>query len=153
MRIGEVADRSGVSTKTIRYYEEIGVMPEPSRTANGYRKYGEQAIARIRFIRDGQASGLSLAEIGAILDMRDRGEQTCGHVLALLESHVAEIDRQIDQLQVTRHRLAKMAHRAAALDPAGCADANRCQTISPESEVPPDAVRRLHHAPAAHRHE
>lgn len=149
MRIGEVADRSGVPTKTIRYYEEFGVMPEPSRSANGYREYGEDAVVRLRFIRDGQASGLSLAEIASILEMRDRGEQTCEHVMTLLRTHLADIDVQIERLVTTRRRLAEMADRAAARDPAACADPDRCQTIEPGL----GASLRPSTPPVAHRHD
>ncbi len=68
MRIGELADEGGVSTKTIRYYESIGVMREPERTPSGYRDYGRVAVERLLFIRDAQATGLKLAERGAGLD-------------------------------------------------------------------------------------
>ena len=63
MKIGEIAERGGVSTKTVRYYESIGLMTEPARTTSGYRDYDDDAAQRLIFIRDGQATGLSLAEI------------------------------------------------------------------------------------------
>lgn len=62
MRIGELADNVGVNTKTVRYYESIGLMPEPDRTRSGYRDYGPDALERLQFIRDAQASGLTLAD-------------------------------------------------------------------------------------------
>jgi DNA-binding transcriptional MerR regulator len=130
MRIGELAARTGVSTKTIRFYEESGVLPEPEREQNGYRAYLPEAVGRLRFVRDAQSAGLRLDEISHILELRDQGEATCLHTIALLESHLSDVDRQIEELKRTRDRLAEMTERARALDPAACNDPNRCQTIS-----------------------
>ena len=130
MKIGELASSTGVTTKTIRYYESIGLMPQPSRAPNGYRDYDTASTDRIEFIRDAQAAGLSLVEINLILDLRDQGESTCGHVISMLEDHVADVDRQVDELARTRSRLESMIERAKRLDPADCTDPNRCQTIA-----------------------
>jgi DNA-binding transcriptional MerR regulator len=80
VRIGELARHTGVPTKTIRYYEEIGVLPDPDRTANDYRDYSEEAVDRLTFVRDAQATGLTLAEIASILDLRSQGEANCSSV-------------------------------------------------------------------------
>lgn len=132
MKIGELANRTGVSTRTIRYYERIGLIPSPGRASNGYRRYGPPSLDRIGFIKDAQAAGLSLAEIGMILDMKDAGESTCGHVVSLLEEHVEAVDRQMEELRRTRARLRGMVERARTLDPADCHDPNRCQAIIPD---------------------
>jgi len=129
MKIGQLAERAGVSTKAIRYYEQVGVLPEPERAANGYRSYSHSAADRIAFIRDAQTAGLSLIEIQLILDLRDSGEATCGHVIGSLEMHLAEVDRQMTDLKRTRNRISAIITRARALDPAECTDPNRCQTI------------------------
>ena len=63
MKIGDLAQQSGLSTKAIRYYEDIGVLPDPERSSNGYRSYDKGVVDRIGFIRDAQAAGLSLTEI------------------------------------------------------------------------------------------
>jgi DNA-binding transcriptional MerR regulator len=105
-------------------------MPEPGRTPGGHRNYGEDAVERLRFIRDAQATGLSLAKIQSIFDLRAHGEQTCHHVMELLEQHVAAIDRQALQLRTTRKLLVGMLERAQQLDPSDCVDPNRCQTIA-----------------------
>lgn len=130
MKIGELANASGISTKTVRFYESIGVLPEPERHTNGYRRYGDSTLERVRFITDAQAAGLSLAEIGMILDMKDSGESTCEHVVFLLEEHMDEIDRRIEELGRARSRLKDMVGRARRLDPRSCSDPNRCQTVS-----------------------
>ena len=129
MRIGALADRSGLTTKTIRYYESIGLLDDPDRTASGYRDYREDAVERLRFIRDAQASGLSLCEVQSILELKDAGARSCDHTIALLERHVAEIDEHIVRLQIARDELVALAERAGRLDPAECTDPNRCQVI------------------------
>jgi len=130
MRIGELADQAGLTSKTIRYYESIGLMSEPYRHANGYRDYDGEAVDQLRFIRDSQAAGLTLAEVSEIVGMKAAGESTCGHTRSLLARHVAEVDAQIERLLATRAELTAMAERADALDPASCTDPARCQVIA-----------------------
>jgi MerR family copper efflux transcriptional regulator len=130
MRIGALAERSGVTTKTIRYYESIDLLDEPGRTPSGYREYGEEAAERLRFIRDAQSSGLSLSEIQSVLELKDAGARSCDHTTALLERHLSEIDVQIARLQVARSELVELADRARGLDPAACTDPHRCQVIA-----------------------
>ncbi len=130
MRIGELAARADVTTKTIRYYESIGLLNPPDRTPSGYREYGEPAAERLRFIRDAQASGLTLAEIQSVLELKDAGARSCGHTASLLERHLADLDAQIERLQSARSELVELASRAAELDPQACTDPNRCQVIA-----------------------
>ena len=130
MRIGQLAERSGLTAKTIRYYESIGLLVEPSRTPAGYREYGDDAVERLRFIRDAQASGLALCEVQSILELKDVGARSCDHTIDLLERHIADIDDHIVRLQAARSELIGLADRARELDPATCTDPNRCQVIS-----------------------
>lgn len=129
MKIGELADQGGVTAKTIRYYESIGLLDEPPRTASGYRTYGHDAAERLRFIRDAQASGLSLAEIASVLELKAAGARSCEHTAALLERHLADLDGQIERLTQARAELQALADRARGLDPTACTDPNRCQVI------------------------
>ncbi|MGY9073314.1 MAG: heavy metal-responsive transcriptional regulator [Acidimicrobiales bacterium] len=129
MKIGELGDQCGVTTKTIRYYESIGLLDEPLRTPSGYRDYEEAAVERLRFIRDAQSTGLSLAEISSVLELKGAGERSCSHTMALIDSHLLAIDTQLDQLRAARRELASLAKRARRLDPASCTDPNRCQVI------------------------
>lgn len=141
MKIGELARDTGVNTATIRYYERLGLL-SPDRAPNGYRQYGPAAAERLGFIRDAQASGLTLPEIGVILDMKSAGESTCDHVVGLLEDHLRAVDRQEIELRRTKRQLQEMLDRARRLDPAECRDPNRCQTIGPSHErVPPRTER------------
>lgn len=130
MKIGQLAQTTGLSTKTIRYYEDIGVLPEPERQVNGYRTYEKTVVERLAFIRDAQAAGLSLVEIQWILELRDQGESTCGHTISLLESHLDDVENQMAELERTKKSLSAIIDRARRLDPAECNDPDRCQTIS-----------------------
>lgn len=129
MRIGSLAERSGVTTQTIRYYESIQLLDAPSRTGSGYRDYADDAVERLRFIRDAQSAGLTLAEVQTLLAMKDASVSTCGHTLAFLERHLAELDEQIVRLQATRTAMTELVGNARRLDPEACTDPNRCQVI------------------------
>lgn len=85
MRIGELAETAGATTKTLRFYEDQGLLPPAERTPAGYRDYTLEAVARIHFIHRGQAAGLTLAQIKQILDIRDHGQAPCEHVRDLLD--------------------------------------------------------------------
>ena len=114
MRIGELADTVSVPAKTIRYYEQIGLLPEPSRHANGYRAYDVSAADRLRFVKSAQAVGFTLAEIKEILSLRDSGEEPCGHVLALVDRRARDITDQIAALERMQADLRQLAARARA---------------------------------------
>lgn len=105
MRIGELADKVGVNRKTIRYYESVGLLPEPARTDSGYRIYGEDDIERLSFIRRAQQLDLSLDEIAEILAMRERGQQPCSYVLDVARTRLEELDRRIADMQRARAEL------------------------------------------------
>lgn len=131
MRIGELAQRSGVSTKTIRYYEEIGLVPPPPRLGSGYRNYEPATLDRLAFIRAAQAVGLSLGEIRGIVALRDEGQTPCGHVLDLLRTRSAELGRRIAELRALRGELNRLVARAEALDPADCDPKRICHLVGP----------------------
>lgn len=155
MNIGELAKLAGVSTKAIRYYEQIGVLTDPERSPNGYRVYGPDTVNRLRFVKDAQQTGLSLAEITTILDQRAKGESTCRHVMSLLDHHLEELDSRITNLRKTRKKLLAIAENARKLDPSDCVDPNRCQTIAlPDApaEDHPALATALHAAPREHAH-
>lgn len=86
MRIGELARETGITAKTVRYYESIGLMPEPPREQSGYRRYRAEDLSRLRFIVGAKALGLSLEDIRDVLEVSEPGAVSCPHVLALLEA-------------------------------------------------------------------
>ncbi len=131
MQIGELASRSGVATKTIRYYEAIGLLPPPARSASGYRDYDTSTLDRLAFVRAAQAVGLSLGEIRSIVALRDEGQTPCSHVLDLLRTRSAELDRRITELRTLRGELNRLVARAERLDPADCDPARICHLVGP----------------------
>jgi DNA-binding transcriptional MerR regulator len=135
MRIGELAHTAGVSATTLRYYESIGLMPEPERASSGYRDYGADAVERLHFVRDAQAAGLSLAETREILDMKASGQSTCEHTRALVDKHLTDIDAQIESLFAAKAELTQLARRADQLDPAQCHDPHKCQVLAVDVKV------------------
>lgn len=129
MRIGELAHQAGLSTKTLRYYESVGVLPEPDRTASGYRDYPVGALDVLQFVRSAQTVGLTLGEIRGILSFRDRGETPCGHVVELIRRRAGEIDQEIARLEGMRAELRHLERRARALRPEECAPTEICHVI------------------------
>jgi DNA-binding transcriptional MerR regulator len=127
--ISEVARRSGVPAKTLRYYEDIGLLDAPNRTQSGYRDYDEAIFARLAFIRSAQAIGLSLGEIRSIVALRDDGETPCGHVLELLRHRSTEIDHAIRDLRALKGELDRLVDRAQELDPTDCDPSRVCHLI------------------------
>jgi DNA-binding transcriptional MerR regulator len=106
LKIGEVAETSGLPVKTIRYYEEIGLLtPTVERSESRYRLFHTQVLNRLAFIRRSQSLGLNLKEIQQILAVHDQGELPCGEVKQHLEAKVVEITQQIDALRTLRTEL------------------------------------------------
>lgn len=105
--VGEAAKKIGISAKAIRLYERRGLLPEVPRNESGYRLYDETDVGILRFIRRARALGLGLDEIRDILALQRSGERTCGRVVALLDAHIAEIDRALVDLYALRATLSQ----------------------------------------------
>ena len=120
MRIGTIAARAGVTAGTIRFWEYQRLLPDPSRTASGYREYGPELVDRLLFIANAKAAGFSLDQIREVLDIGDAGQPTCAHVGQLIAARLAEVESRIAELEATRAHLRALAERAAAQDPASC---------------------------------
>ena len=129
MWISEVAAASGTTPKTLRYYEETGLLPRPDRTPAGYRDYPREVLARLDFIRRSRAAGLTLAQTREILEVRDGGHPPCSHVEELLAARLADLDDQIAALAAMRTAVAGLHHAAAGADPAQCDPARICRYL------------------------
>lgn len=106
LKIGEVSSISGLPVKTIRYYEEIGLLaPTVERSQAGYRLFTTHVLNRLAFIKRSQSLGLSLSEVQQILQVHDHGQLPCGEVKQHLETKVAEINRQIEALETLKTEL------------------------------------------------
>lgn len=133
MFIGELAERTGVSPKTVRYYEDIGLLSPPARTAAGYRNYDELAFDRLAFVKSARAAGLTLAEIRTVISIRDQGTAPCGHVVELLAQKERAVAEQVDTLQALLSELRRLRRRAAGLDPAACDPRRVCEVLAPRA--------------------
>jgi MerR family copper efflux transcriptional regulator len=129
VRIGQLAAQTGYSVRTIRFYEQSGLLPAPSRTPAGYRSYDQDAVSRLRFVRSAQALGLSLAEIADVLRIRDHQGPPCSYVAELLDTHIGALDRRIDELTALRDELRARRPLGAAPDPARCQSDQVCYLI------------------------
>ncbi len=107
LKIGELAHRTGVTPKAIRFYETRGILPPASRGANRYRVYGADAVEMLRFIKQATGLGLTLAEIRDIISIRQGGRPPCTHVHHLLHNKAAELDRKLEDLLEVRRRIRK----------------------------------------------
>ena len=115
MRIGELADQLGINTKTIRYYEQIGLIPPAPRTSGGYREYTDTDADRLTFIRTAQRLGLSLEEVAEILSLRDRGERPCAYVRDVISQQLTSIDKRIAELRGLRAELRDLRDAADSI--------------------------------------
>lgn len=148
MRIGDLSATSGLSTKTIRFYEQSGLLPAPPRTSGGYRDYPPQTSTRLAFVRDAQSAGLTLAEIRSILTLRDSGQAPCAHVTDLIQDHLADIERRMAELRTTRAALRTLAARpprptrAAARTPISAASSASAPRVTMgDCQSPTDNLR------------
>lgn len=108
MTIGRMAKKAGAETKTLRYYDRVGLLRPAARTEAGYRLYNDDAVARLQFIRRAKTLGMALADIRRILAFRDEGAAPCHHVLELVARNIAQVESQLAQLRTLRtdlHRL------------------------------------------------
>lgn len=108
MKIQEFSKRTGVSAKTIRYYEEVGLLPAPDRAENNYRRYTEGDVERLRLVAGARHLDLSLDDIREILAMRDNGEAPCRTLLNRIEQKANEIKDRIWALQKLERELREL---------------------------------------------
>jgi MerR family mercuric resistance operon transcriptional regulator len=116
----ELARQTGCNLETIRYYEKIGMMPDPPRTASGYRIYGENHLSRLRFILRARELGFSLDEVRGLLALVDGGTQTCAEVKERTERHLADVRAKIADLKRIEKVLAQTASQCSGDDVPEC---------------------------------
>ena len=154
MRIGELAARFDLNPKTIRYYEEIGLLPRAGRNESGYRRYDARDVERLGFIRRAKTLGLSLDEIRDILSVQEEGSPPCDQVLSLIDTKISAIDRRMTELAVFRTELATL--RSTWTDEEervrrGGTPACICPIIEQQTEVEAHPHAANEFEPALHR--
>src|SRR5665213_1802654 len=107
--IGAAARASGVSSKMIRHYEDIGLVPAVGRTSAGYRIYGAADVHRLRFVKRARALGFDIEEIGQLLALWNEPRRKSFEVKRLAMRHVAELERKISELEAMRRSLVDLA--------------------------------------------
>lgn len=116
MKIHELSKQSGIHLETIRYYEKMGLMPEPKRLANGYRDYDEASLKQLKFIKTFRALDFSLAEIKFFNEMKTQQSQHC-EVDSMLAKHLVSVEEKIAELTEIKHFLQSLIteddHQAA----------------------------------------
>jgi Cd(II)/Pb(II)-responsive transcriptional regulator len=116
MRIGQLAQQTGVDTQTIRFYERQGLLPLPERQDNGYRTYKADHADKLLFIRRCRSFGMSLEEIGVLQSYQEQPQQPCVAVNELLDRHIAQVRAQIASLHALENQLVTLR---------GCCDNER----------------------------
>lgn len=115
--IGKLAQSAGVGVETVRYYQRRGLLAVPSQSGGSVRRYDQQDLRRLRFIKSAQAAGFTLAEIGNLLALE--GDKDRGAVRALALKRLEALDIKIGELSAARAALARLAQDCAACEDAG----------------------------------
>lgn len=118
--IGDLAKQTGTKVQTIRYYESIGLLPEPARTAGNRRIYGQDQLDRLAFIKHARDFGFPLEAIRELLEMTDRPAASCAEADAICRRHLAEVRRRIGRLQALEGELKRMVESCSHGTVADC---------------------------------
>lgn len=117
---GELAKRTGCNLETIRYYEKIRLMPEPSRSTNGYREYDQIHMKRLQFIMRGRELGFTMEDLKSLLDLVDRKAVSCGEVSKLAKEHLESVHQKINDLRRIEDALSKTLIACSGKDVPDC---------------------------------
>ncbi|QFU07238.1 HTH-type transcriptional regulator ZntR [Rhodobacteraceae bacterium THAF1] len=120
LTIGNLAKKTGTKVQTIRYYEQIGLMPEPGRTAGGQRRYGEDELDRLAFVRHARQLGFTLEAIRELLDLSDEPDRSCENADAIARRQLRQVEQRIARLEALRTELKRMVRECAGGQTADC---------------------------------
>ena len=120
LTIGNLAKRTGTKVQTIRYYEQIGLMPEPSRTEGGQRRYGATELDRLSFIRHARQLGFSLDAVRELLDLSDHPNQPCDEADSIARRQLKQVEQRIARLEALRTELKRMVRECSGNRSANC---------------------------------
>jgi DNA-binding transcriptional MerR regulator len=123
LSIGELSRRAAVKVPTIRYYEQIGLMPETGRTEGKQRRYGRMAVARLAFIRHARELGFEVDAIRTLLSLQDDPDQSCARADEIAKARLVEVEKRIVSLKALRKELRKMVEECA------CGRVGECRVI------------------------
>ncbi|MER8726008.1 helix-turn-helix domain-containing protein [Mesorhizobium sp. M1027] len=123
LSIGELSRRAEVKIPTIRYYEQIGLLPETGRTEGKQRRYGRRAVARLAFIRQARELGFEVDAIRMLLSLQDDPDQSCARADEIAKARLVEVEKRIASLKALRRELRKMVEECA------CGRVGECRVI------------------------
>jgi MerR family copper efflux transcriptional regulator len=135
MTVSDVAKRTGISPDTVRYYEELGLLPPSPRSHSNYRLFGEETLERIRFIKSAQSLGLRLSDIGELLKIQDDGGCPCGHTKTLLDQRLEQVNREIQVLLALREDLERLRSSECMTNPGACWPCDPCLPLASTGHV------------------
>jgi Cu(I)-responsive transcriptional regulator len=110
MNIGDAAAQAELAPKTIRYYESVGLIQAPARTAGGYRDYGESDVQTLRFVARARGLGFSVAQVAELLSLYNDKERSSTDVKAITMAHIDDIDRKMAELESMKNTLSHLVH-------------------------------------------
>tara|TARA_B100001146_G_scaffold224222_1_gene241389 strand:- start:4943 stop:5374 length:432 start_codon:yes stop_codon:yes gene_type:complete len=120
LTIGSLAKKTGTKVQTIRYYEQIGLMPEPGRTGGGQRRYGDAELDRLSFIRHSRQLGFPLDVIRELLDLSDHPDKSCDEADAIARRQLKQVEQRLARLKALRTELKRMVHECSGGRTADC---------------------------------
>lgn len=120
LTIGQLAQTAAATLETIRYYERIGLMPEPGRTTGGHRSYGREHARRLTFIRRARQLGFSIEEIRSLLDLSKSRHTSCGKVKVIAANHLERVRTKLDDLAKLESILAETIECCSAQQSPAC---------------------------------
>ncbi|EEE48130.1 HTH-type transcriptional regulator ZntR (plasmid) [Labrenzia sp. THAF191b] len=120
LTIGGLAKKTGTKVQTIRYYEQIGLLPEPDRTEGGQRRYSNEQLDKLSFIRHSRQLGFSLEEIRELLDLCDHPDRPCGKADTIARRQLKQVEQRIARLQALRTELKRMVRECSGGRTADC---------------------------------
>lgn len=113
LTIGDLAKKTGTKVQTIRYYEQIGLMPEPGRTAGGQRRFGNTELDRLAFIRHARQLGFPLDAIRELLDLSDQPHRPCEEADAIARRQLRQVEQRMARLEALQAELKRMVHECS----------------------------------------
>ena len=144
MNIGAAASQSELAPKTIRYYESVGLIQAPARTAGGYRDYGENDVQTLRFVARARGLGFSVAQVSELLSLYNDRERSSADVKSITMAHINDIDRKMAELESMRNTLSHLVHACHGDHRPDCPildDLGRTADSQPEGRQPGDYAR------------
>lgn len=123
LQIGDLARATNTKVETIRYYEQIGLLPAPARTSGNFRAYATEHLGRLSFIRRARDLGFTLDQIRELLSLSDQKRRSCEAVDVIARQHLADVDRKIDDLRALRDEL------SSVIEQCGCGTIAECRIL------------------------